>query len=151
MSFMISAAILLNKKFKSDKSIDPRVWVVWCSIYAWYLVLFIEPSTYPLVQLSHALQYLIFPVRIELNELSRSTSIRSTKISIWVVVYYLVLSLAGILIFWGPELISNNQQKFTFVAVISMLIAIHHYFIDGEIWKLSNKEVKSKLFFHIRS
>lgn len=151
-SFVISAAILLNKKFKSKEGIDSRVWVVWVSIYIWYLALFIEPSIYPLVQLSHALQYLMFPIRIELNELSQKPSnTKQVKVSTWLGIYYVLLIILGILIFWVPESISSNKDKFTFVAVISMLIAIHHYFVDGEIWKLSNKEVKSKLFFHIRS
>ncbi|MGY8736469.1 MAG: hypothetical protein ACKVIW_03000, partial [bacterium] len=68
------------------------------------------------------------------------------------------IALAGGVFLHGPPLAamalgegwySNDTARVLFQGFISC-VAIHHYFIDGAIWKLSNPKVRGELFSHLR-
>jgi hypothetical protein len=125
--------------------------VPWAAIFIWYMTLYFEPGVYLFVQLAHSLQYLIFPVRAELNRLGVS-AIDKNVISQLIVAFrfYIMLVVLGLAVFYLPETVINNgNQQFTFAILTASLISIHHYFIDGCIWKLSNPDVRKILFSHI--
>ena len=148
--YFVIGLYLWKKIYQREGFLDRRVIVVWLSIYTWYFVLFWIPKAYPLVQLSHALQYLMFPLRVELNK--RFRDIKKTNIGkqyAWIILYALTLIILGIVLFWSPEIVSNHAQPYTFAAMIASLVAIHHYFVDSCIWKISNPEVRKELFAHI--
>jgi hypothetical protein len=44
-----------------------RVWLPWAALLVWYSAMALHPRALHLVQLGHALQYLPFPLRVELN------------------------------------------------------------------------------------
>jgi len=123
----------------------------WLAIYLWYLVLSVEPDVYMVIQLSHALQYLIFPLRVELNRSGIDTpSFRDIGVWVWSGRYYLVLIAIGALIFYAPTLLPLEPGKpFSVAIVLGSAVSIHHYFVDGAIWKISNKTVRQRLFAHL--
>lgn len=148
--YFVIGLYIWNKIYQREKFLDRRVFVVWLSLYTWYFVLFWIPKAYPLIQLSHALQYLMFPLRVELNK--RFIDFNKSSIGkqyAWVILYASTLMILGVVLFWTPEIVSNHAQPFTFAAMIASLVAIHHYFVDGCIWKISNPEVRKDLFAHI--
>ncbi|HKQ31180.1 MAG TPA: hypothetical protein VJS66_07845 [Burkholderiales bacterium] len=129
---------------------DARILASWVAIYLWYLVLNFMPEAYPIVQLSHALQYLPFPLRVELN---RATSLASTaervKSMTWSAKYYVALIVAGLVVFYLPEAASDRSQQYTFAVMIASAVSIHHYFVDGCIWRISNADIRRNLFAHL--
>jgi hypothetical protein len=102
-----------------------------------------------LVPFFHSLQYLLIAwsmqLAVGLGERQRSPSIKyvvseSTRWAAIVVV-------AGILLFWGlPQVGSHFGRSLQFSnAVLLSAIQIHHFFVDGVIWRLREPSVRSPL------
>ncbi|WP_438970007.1 hypothetical protein [Methylophaga sp.] len=153
IAFFAAIHTFWSVKKRTGKTITPQIIAPWLAIYLWYLVLYFEPGAYIFVQLSHALQYLIFPLRVELNRNGFYQFNRNVgKQIIWAGRYYIMLFIAGIVFFYLPgEMITADQsQPYSLAILIAAIISIHHYFVDGAIWKLKNPEVRKVLFSHIR-
>ncbi|MFT4824238.1 MAG: hypothetical protein ACJASY_003821 [Halioglobus sp.] len=151
-AFIIGVMTFVGIKRRAGHSPTPQILASWLAVYLWYLVLNFEPNAYLFVQLSHALQYLIFPLRIELNRSQPDVTkgavikqiLRCSR-------YYMLLILAGLIVFYFPDLLFGGRtQVYGFALLVSTAVSIHHYFVDGYIWKISNKEVRSILFSHVR-
>ena len=151
MAFFVGAAAFIQIRRRTGQNPTPQMIAPWLAIYLWYLVLNFEPDAYMLVQLSHALQYLIFPLRVELNRLppARTRSVPGREL-LWAGRYYMLLFLVGGIFFYLPTLLPSANQAFSLAVVIASAISIHHYFVDGCIWKISNKAVRSSLFAHLQ-
>lgn len=148
-AFVAGIVVWIRARKRTGALPDARILASWGAIYSWYLVLFFMPEAYPLVQLSHALQYLAFPLRVELNR-KAGTDVRDVaKSAVWSAVYYVVLILAGLVVFYLPEAVSNVSQQYTFALMIASAVSIHHYFVDGCIWKIGNTDVRRVLFAHL--
>ena len=133
-------------RFPTSQVVSPVI-----SIYLWYLVLYFEPSAYVYVQLSHSLQYLIFPLRVEMNRKGMNViNFNNFKELIWGCKYYAMLVLFGCILFYFPNLLDTGNQQYTLGVLIASAIAIHHYFVDGAIWKLGNPYVRNTLFKHLK-
>jgi hypothetical protein len=129
---------------------DSRILVSWLSIYMWYLVLFFMPAAYLLVQFSHALQYLAFPLRVKINSnLQPVASATKSQIISYSLKYYVVLVVSGLVIFYLPQYLWPSSQQYTFAILVASAVSIHHYFVDGCIWKISNPDVRRALFYHL--
>ena len=46
-------------------------------------------------------------------------------------------------------LLATSNQTYTLAIMIASAVSIHHYFVDGCIWKISNKDVRKRLFSHL--
>jgi hypothetical protein len=150
-AFVIGAMTFAGIKGRTGLKPTPQMLAPWIAVYLWYLVLFFEPAAYIFVQFSHALQYLIFPLRVEINRNeSLATNGPGLKQLLWSGRYYSLLVLLGLLVFYAPEiLIEKSPQVYSFALLLASGVSIHHYFVDSRIWKLSNKEVRTSLFSHI--
>jgi hypothetical protein len=51
-------------------------------------------------------------------------------------------------VFLGPDALPGNALPFG-AWILVALINIHHFFIDGCVWKISTPEVKKDLFRHL--
>ena len=109
------------------------------------------------MQLSHALQYLAFPLRVEVNRYAQEAPRTTTQKRLRALLAYLVLVVVGATVLFGPVLAarwigngwySTPDARAIFVAFTNC-VAIHHYFIDGAVWKLSNPKVRRELFSHL--
>lgn len=150
LAFLSSLVIWVGIKNRTGKAPDLRILASWLSIYMWYLVLYFMPEAYLFVQVSHALQYLPFPLRVELNRVANLRN-KAKKISaiVWGAKYYVLLIMSGMIIFYLPEYVLTSTEQFTLAFMISSAISIHHYFIDSCIWRISNRDVKKSLFSHL--
>ena len=130
--------------------------VAWGSIFVWYAAIAKWGLTgLFLVQLAHALQYLEFPARVEVNR-SASDPARNrwTHMAMYAA---LILGSAMLVIMFVPgptkgaaaALFGAGPDSIAPV-LISYAIGIHHFFTDGVIWKLRNPEVQRDLFAHAR-
>lgn len=131
-----------------------RVLVPWLSIHVWYLAMARDPTTLLLVQIAHALQYLAFPLRIELNNQAPSARFAWRRAG-WHLAGWILVGLA---VFEGAEPLFRACYELAggqgplpglVSGVLISAIAIHHYFIDGALYKLRNPEVRRALFAHL--
>ena len=98
----------------------------------------------------HAMQYLSFSNRIEYNlQLASNPKVKLGK----TVILMVVLILCGYLIFVVPSvlIIKNNWSLHLLFGFNLLVIAIniHHFFIDGKIWKSDNLEMRQTLLAHL--
>lgn len=133
-----------------DRSPPARVLVPFFAIVLWYVMMAVNPIAIFWVQIAHSLQYLIFPLRVEIN---RGAAKESKALRTAVLFGFGVLGL-GLAVFVAlPEVILIALPAASIAAVklgIGSFINIHHYFADGVLWKISNPAVRKELFAHIK-
>lgn len=139
-----TGAVALVRAARRTGAIDLRIVGAWLALYMWYLLLFLWPDAYLVVQLSHALQYLGFPLRLELNRSGHPQ--RITRM----VAIYLFCVLSGFLVFLLPSHLVVDATQPTLLAMLGVLINIHHYYTDSAIWKLRRSDVSTGLFGHVK-
>ncbi|AKR42990.1 hypothetical protein [Methylophilus sp. TWE2] len=155
IAFFVGLGIWSRIRMQSGRWPDRRVLVSWLAVYMWYWVLLFMPAAYIWVQLSHALQYLAFPMRMQVNQAAASISATMSKnkrLLVWMPAglrYYLWLVALGMLIFYVPTILFPATQTYGLSVVLASMVSIHHYFVDGCIWKISHPEVRRALFWHL--
>lgn len=134
-----------------------RAIVAWLAIFVWYAVLARDPRAIFWVQIAHAIQYLAFPIRVELNRTARSSP-SPGRVAVHMAMYgagllavsYVIGQVVpGTAMSVVAEIFGEEPGKVAPVLIL-MFINIHHYFTDGVIWKISNPEVRKELFAHVR-
>jgi hypothetical protein len=135
-----------------------NVLVPWLAIFFWYAAI----SRWGLkglflVQLFHAVQYLEFPARVELNRAAvrAGTAARTAAHMAWYAFGLVLVSLLVSFAVPGPPMSLIAARLGVDVGTVApillfYLINIHHYFTDGVAWKLSNPAVRQDLFAHVR-
>jgi hypothetical protein len=145
---------LARMKRRTGRLPPIRALVAWMAIFVWYAAMARDPKAIFWVQIAHALQYLEFPVRVEINRSLRAAAGRVVgRMAIYAVVLIGISYLIGMVVpktamdVIGATLGEHPGQ----VAPILILsfINIHHYFTDGVIWKISNPAVRQELFAHL--
>ena len=88
---------------------------------------------------------------MELNQYSAKQKRSDTKQFLHGVGYYLVLVVVGFAVFELPAVsLVRTGGNLNFLGVIAAFVNIHHYFIDGAIWKIRNPQVRKDLFAHLK-
>ncbi len=131
---------------RTGKSIPMRVWLPWLATFSWYAMVDVYPVSFFLLQIFHALQYLSFPIRVELNQYS-------TPQHQWrhLIVYYLAITLIGAVAFGWSDFFDLGAAWLPMGTATWMIINVHHYFIDAVIWKIRDPEVRHALFGHLEA
>ena len=114
------------------------------------------------VQIAHALQYLIFPVRVEVNRTQRSTpggtppprELVAMHMAVYLIALLVGSIVAAIALPLGAMAVVTSwlgsRPGEVVVFAISAFFNIHHYFTDGVVWKLRNPAVREDLFGHLK-
>lgn len=129
---------------------SPRVMLPFLAVVLWYVMMAINPLAIFWVQISHAIQYLLFPMRVEIN---RGATRKHSPLQSAVFFVMLALGLGVLTFELFPRAIEFTVPAVTLGAVklgVANFINIHHFFADGVIWKLSNPAVRKELFAHIK-
>ena len=154
----VLGSIGLGLMYRRTARIPPlRAMVAWIAIFVWYAVLARDPRAIFWVQIAHAIQYLAFPIRVELNRTAQSApSPRRVAahmalygVGLLVVSYIIGQVVPGTAMSVVADIFGEEPGKVVPVLIL-MFINIHHYFTDGVIWKISNPEVRKELFAHVR-
>lgn len=155
IAFVLGVAGLATLWRRTGRLPPARALVAWFAIFAWYAAMarWGLPALF-LVQLFHALQYLEFPARLELNRAARASAARVAKHFSLYVAALVAASIVVLLIVPGPAMsVAANflgaSPTTTAPVLILYFINIHHYFTDGVIWHISNPEVRQELFAHV--
>jgi hypothetical protein len=134
-----------------------RALVAWVAIFVWYAAMARDPRALFWVQIAHAVQYLMFPVRVEINRTTRSGTGRSRLLTHMALYLILLLVVSLALAIWIParamdavaNWIGRRPGELTGMSLLTFL-NIHHYFTDGVMWKLRKPEVRQDLFGHLQ-
>jgi len=158
VAFVLALVAFTSYRRRTGKLPPLRAGVAWLALCFWYGAMARHPETLFWVQIAHAVQYLSFPVRLEMNQYEREHPGEKGKTFLHCVMYFLVLIAVGKTVTWtskyiGVDLVGDlfgvvSGSKFP-IAVLAF-VNIHHYFIDGCIWKISNKQVSDDLFAHLK-
>ena len=147
-------------KARTGRFPSARALIPWLAIFVWYAAMarWGLPALF-VVQIAHALQYLIFPMRVEMNRTRRGEfGEPSRKRVVGHMAAYLMLLLlasivAAILFPLGAMAVvtswlGSRPGEVVGFAILAFL-NIHHYFTDGVVWKLRNPAVREDLFGHL--
>ena len=153
ISFVLGGLGFYCASQRTGKRIPINAITPWAASFFWYYLVTDYHYVYGIavvVQVAHALQYLSFTNRIERNlQLAKNPQANVVK----PVLLMLVLIACGYLLFVVPSfvIVTNNWSLHLLFAFNLLVIAvnIHHYFVDGEIWKLRNPEMRRTLFAHL--
>ena len=67
VAFVLGAIGLAMMRRRTGKLPPARALVAWLAIFVWYAVMARDPKAIFWIQIAHALQYLAFPIRVEIN------------------------------------------------------------------------------------
>ena len=160
VALMMGVAGFSLHKSRTGRLAPPRAWIPWIAIFVWYgtMARVGLPALF-IVQTAHALQYLIFPLRVEVNRTRRDTpgSTSRERVARHMAVYLVALLCGSIVAAIALPLgamavvtdwLGSRPGQFVGFA-ISAFFNIHHYFTDGVVWKLRNPGVREDLFGHL--
>lgn len=126
-----------------------RAFTPWIAIYLWYALIYFYPKMFLCLQVFHALQYLIFPLRIEMNQYAMRRKQQQGQV-LHSLVYYISLVVIGFAVFALPTFTFYlGDEAYAMEALVVGFVNIHHYVIDGAIWKIRNPSVRRDLFAHL--
>ncbi len=139
--------------YKKTSRVPPlRVTLPFFCLYVWYALMNKIPEAIVGVQVAHALQYLSFPARVEINRFERSGPVDSSARYKHLGTYAFVLLGSAYLVFilW-PQIVKGvDPQLSGLVQLLILSINVHHFFIDGVVWKLQNPIVRDDIFAHLK-
>jgi hypothetical protein len=157
VAFGLGLAGLIRMKRRIGKFPPARALVAWVAIFVWYAVMARDPKALFWIQIAHALQYLAFPIRVEINRTAKGAAQTAARLGAHMAIYAAVLLGASYLIAQvvpgsAMSVVGNifgEEPGKVAPVLILMFINIHHYFTDGVIWKISNPDVRKELFAHV--
>ncbi len=135
-----------------------RALIPWAAIFVWYAAM----ATWGLpalfwVQIAHALQYLVFPIRVEMNRTLRGDyggpGRLVSHMAVFLILLLVLSVVAAVLLPLGAmavvtDWLGSRPGQVVGFAILAFL-NIHHYFTDGVVWKLRNPAVREDLFGHL--
>jgi hypothetical protein len=139
-----------------------RALIAWLAIFVWYALLARDPKALFWVQIAHAVQYLAFPIRVEINRTAAQAPeprVRRNQLVRHMAAYAVILLVVSYLLEQVVPLTAMSIVADAFgeepgrAAPILLLtfINIHHFFTDGVVWHISNPEVRKELFAHVKA
>jgi len=157
VAFALGGIGILRMRRRIGRFPPARALVAWLAIFAWYALMARDPRALFWVQLAHALQYLAFPIRVEMNNAVKDQPASRGRMFRHMAMYgaALIIISVGISTFVPATAMGviggvfGESPTFAAPILILLFINIHHYFTDGVIWKISNPEVRKELFAHV--
>ena len=157
-AFILGAIGLIHLRRRTGRMPPKLAIVAWLAIFTWYALMARDPKALFWVQIAHAIQYLAFPVRMELNHATTLEKTSSVNVVARMVMYGVALlavsfvvarvvpnSMMGVV----GKMFGEEPAKAAPILIL-MFINIHHYFTDGVLWKISNPTVRKQLFAHVQ-
>ena len=157
VAFLLGAAGIARMRRRTGKLPPARALVAWVAIFTWYAVMARDPKAIFWIQIAHALQYLAFPIRVEINRTAAAPEQSHGRVVVHMLLYGAVLLALSIIVAQvvpgrAMDAVANvfgEQPGRVTPVLILMFLNIHHYFTDGVIWKVSNPAVRAELFAHV--
>ena len=143
----------LRWSIKHRKLLPPIILLPAVTQCVWFLFGYQTPSFYIFVPLFHSLQYLMIAWVMQLKEkqTQQSGPIERHYVTRESLRWY-AINLAGgaLLFFLLPRVFSSFGYEASFaLGVVIAGVQIHHFFVDGVIWKLKNPSVANPLMVNL--
>lgn len=159
VAFVLGFVGLWRMQKRTGKMPPTLAIVAWIAIFVWYALMARDPKALFWVQIAHAIQYLAFPVRMELNHSHELAPTSPSRATVHMIAYAVLLMIASVVV---AQLVPASLMGIIGDAfgeepgraapiLILMFINIHHYFTDGVLWRISNPAVRKQLFSHVAS
>jgi hypothetical protein len=155
LSLVVGAIGFIRMSRRLGHLAPARLLLPWAAIFVWYALLAKDPTALLVVQVAHALQYMIFPLRLQINRRPAAQPAWSTAawaFGAWVLIGAAVFEGTGpvfrLFFHWGG---GEGDLPVVVQSMVISAVAIHHYFIDGALYKLRNPAVRRDLFAHLAS
>jgi hypothetical protein len=147
-----SLALLAFEILPEIRKGDRLPWIVALPIatqYLWYVVGAPTLSFQVLVPFFHSLQYLLIAWSVEMH--ARASRGAAFSALFGSARWFALNVLLGGTLFWGvPRLLALRGWNLDFsIVMIAGAVSLHHYFVDGVIWKLKREGGKSPLFLNV--
>jgi hypothetical protein len=157
VAFALGAVGIFLVRRRIGRLPPARALVAWLAIFVWYAAMARDPRALFWVQIAHALQYLAFPIRVEMNRTAKAPNASPRRVALHMATYCVVLLAVSIAVAQLVPLsamgvlgnIFGEEPGRAAPILLLMFINIHHYFTDGVIWKIADPEVRRDLFAHI--
>ncbi len=157
VGFGIGAYGLWRMRQRTGKMPPALALVAWIAIFVWYAVMARDPKALFWVQIAHAIQYLAFPVRMEINKSRAEAQASTFRVALHMALYAVLLLAVSFLMGQVVPIslmgvignVFGEEPANAAPILILMFINIHHFFTDGVLWKISNPEVRKELFAHV--
>jgi hypothetical protein len=121
--------------------------------FVWFVMGSTLPGFTEFVPLFHSLQYLLIAWAMQLKEKADRQGRAGTPryVAVETVRWYALNVLGGVALFWGlPEAATRlGVSSSTATGVLLAAVQIHHFFVDGVIWKLKARSVVSPLLVNV--
>lgn len=158
IAFVLGVAGLILMRRRTGRIPPARALVAWIALFVWYAVMARDPKAIFWIQIAHALQYLAFPIRVEINHTNAQPEHSARRFTLHMVAYAVGLLAVSVVVAQivpatAMSVVGNifgEEPSRAAPVLILMFINIHHYFTDGVIWKISNPEVRKELFAHVQ-
>jgi hypothetical protein len=117
--------------------------------YLWFMQTVYMPSFQEFVPMLHSLQYILIAwgiqlkVKMETKQIEPSKKYVISETSRW----FVINLIGGVILFYMlPKIGTTMGYTSLFsIAIVYAAIQIHHFFVDGVIWKLKNQTVSHPL------
>jgi hypothetical protein len=142
-------AMIIYWSYRNRKMLPLIVVLPAATQYLWFVQSVYMPSFQEFVPMLHSLQYILIAWGIQLSEkmevrhIEPSKKYVATETTRWFVINFI----GGIALFYMlPNVgVALGYTSLFSIAIIYAAIQIHHFFVDGVIWKLKNKTVSHPL------
>ena len=149
---ILFALVYLRWCRRAGRLVPPIILLPAVTQFVWFVPGGSIASFAEFVPLFHSLQYLLIAWAMQLKErldegaLEPSRGYVMSETGRWAMMNFA----GGIVLFWAlPRLAAPNVGLALATGVIMAAVQIHHFFVDGVIWKLRNPRVSSPLLVHI--
>jgi hypothetical protein len=139
---------------RNKRLLPPIVLLPAITQFVWFGLGWKRPGFNEFVPFFHALQYLVIAWVMQVGETlgAKAPASRRTFVVLESLRWAAFNFVGGVILFWGlPMLGARFGITLPFAtAVIISAVQIHHFFVDGVIWKLRNPRVASPLLSNVR-
>jgi hypothetical protein len=158
VAFVLGAVGLARLRRRTGKLPPTKALVAWLAIFVWYAMMARDPKAIFWIQIAHALQYLAFPIRVEINTTQARAPTSRSHLALHMALYGVgLLALSYVVAQVVPatamsvvaDVFGEEPGKAAPILVLTF-INIHHYFTDGVVWHIRNPEVRKELFAHVQ-
>ena len=152
-ALVLFVSALLYWCYKNKRIIPAIVLLPAATQYLWFVQAIYMPSFQEFVPLFHSLQFILvawglqLKEKLEVQEIIPSRKYALTETARWFTINFIggaflfyLLPLSGVLL---------GYSEFFSIAIFFSAIQIHHFFVDGVIWKLKNRTVSHPLMMSV--
>lgn len=149
----VFALLIAKWCWQNKRIIPPIILLPAIAQYFWFVKAMDLNSFLEFVPFFHGMQYLLIAWAMQLKEKMNENEIAPTKAFVRSEsLRWMAINIAGgAFLFWVlPKFFGAHEMAFgTAAAVIVSAVQIHHFFVDGVIWRLRNPKVGQSLLVNV--